>query len=183
MPPRSRIVLPWPSVTVMNTRRFMKRASFERLFIFGCVSPNVAVVIWLAPAPYFSGSLHRVGAALPEPLIVPVGTDNVGVSLELYFIILMFLKQLGQPQKARIPIGEYRRVELEIDLFPVVFRRCRVQPLCKQTRTEDWKRNSSEKYRWYRINTPPLTLLLLFESFRPPKHGKSELLHHTLNRS
>ena len=67
----------------MKTRRFMKRASFERLLTFGCVSPKVAVVIWFPPAPYFTQErLYRVGASLPQALVVAVGTDHVGVTFE-----------------------------------------------------------------------------------------------------
>ena len=42
----------------------------------------------------------------------------------------------SEPQEAWEAIGQNRRVELEVNLFPVVFRRWCVQALRKQVRQE-----------------------------------------------
>ena len=113
--------LPCPSVTVITTRRFMKRPSLVRLLTSGSRLPSPAVVIWSAAAPYFTRNrLHCFGAPHRQAVVVARGTDVVGVSGHFHTVIAVLAQHVRQAQQTGISVRENRRIELEIDLFPLI---------------------------------------------------------------
>ena len=74
-------------------------------------------------------------------------------------------RRLGYPS---VSTGELnsKLISSQSSLEAVVFSPCENRHELRSV-----ERNSSEEIRWYRINTPPLSFLLLFHSCRPPKHG------------
>jgi hypothetical protein len=127
--PPAATILPWPSVTVMTTRRFMKRPSLVLLLTSGSFLPSPAVVNLVGRGSVFHQEVaHGFGAPHRQTVVVTRGTHEVGVPDQLHVVIAMLAQQFGQPQEARISVREDGRIELKVDLFPLFFGLARVKP-------------------------------------------------------
>ena len=119
--PPAPMTLPCPSVTVMYTRRFMKRPSLVLLSTLGCFLPYVTASTRPASAPYFTRKLFTVAArAMPSFSLYFSEPIGVGVSFQFHFEGRVLAEQFGHSKQAGITIAQNRRIELEIDFFPII---------------------------------------------------------------
>ncbi len=72
---------------------------------------------------------HRIGARLAQLFVVRSATEHVRVPLNADLISGMILQQFRNAQQTGESVHQDGRVELKIDLLPVVGRRFRIKPL------------------------------------------------------
>ena len=106
---------------------------------------------------------NRVGAFQTKLVVVAGTSEVIGVALDLDVIRGVRAQQIRQPQQARITVGQDRRVKLEINLFPVILRRFRIQTLrgCEHA-------NQAQKYYVCSESPDHLSLLWRATNLRPP---------------